>query len=415
MKLSPKTKTWAAAIHQIWPLHRNIINAWTLLALFLALGIAQLPAQDDDYMTIYSQIQQADDLASSGKAVRAHNLYLQAKQSLAAFKQNYPDWNTSTVNYRLKYLDDKIAATSGNASATATASGSASGASTTSDMTPDSASDSAAPVVKLIDAGSEPRKVLSLHPAVGDKQSMTLTTKMSMSMTMGQNSMPAMDIPGTTQTMEVTVQDVAADGEITYAMTFGAPTVEDTGGANAMMVNAMKTAMAGMAGMTGTAKVSNHGVTRDIHLTLPPGASPQLSQQLGQIKDTISQAATSLPTEAVGVGAKWESTTRVKTQGMTINQTADFTLVSADGDNLMIQSTIHQSAANQSVESPAMPGMKVNLTKFAGTGNSTANFNLAHILPQNVTLDEDIAMQMSLGQQGQMDMKMKMKMSMQSQ
>ena len=64
---------------------------------------------DDEYVSIYSQIEQGDTLNEKGKTAAALTNYAAAEKSLKVFKKNYPDWNPKIVTYRLKYLAGKIA------------------------------------------------------------------------------------------------------------------------------------------------------------------------------------------------------------------------------------------------------------------------------------------------------------------
>jgi len=406
MKTSPKNEAIVPATKRVFPRLGKYFSAWLVLGLLLVLGVARVQGQDDDYLVVYSIIDQADALNASGKMVQAHNKYIEAKRAMVTFQQNYPDWKTSTVNFRLKYLDQKIAATTASAvpaTTPAPANSAPAGASQTS-VTPGSSP------VKLLDAGSEPRKVISLHPAAGDRQSLSMTTKMSMSMSMSSSAsqMPAMNIPTMVMTMDVAVKDVSPDGDITFGVTFGDANVVADANTTPGMADAMKTALSGMSGMTGAGKMSGQGVAHDVQFNLPPGAAPQLSQTVDQMKESFSMATVAWPAEAIGPGAKWEYAPQIKSQGMTIDQTIDYELVSVDGDQLTLRTTTKQNAANQTIESPAMPGMKVKLIKMTGTGNANTTFNLAHIMPQKAGIDGDTEVIMDMGQQGQMDMKMKM-------
>jgi len=386
---------------------------WILLGLLLTLCAARVEAQDDDYLAIYNVIDQADALNAGGQTAEARNKYIEAKHALMDFQQNNPNWNTPTVNFRLKYLDQKIAATTVSATASAVEPAAAT-TTAASPAAPQNAMAGAAPSVKLLEAGSEPRKVLSLHPAVGDKQNVSLTSKISVVVAMAGSQMPAMDMPAMQMTMTLEVKSVSPDGEITYGMVFSAANVADVTNATPGMAAAMQSALAGMQGMTATGKMSSKGIIRTFDVKLPDGASPQLSQAMAQIKDSFSSSSTVLPAEAVGPGAKWEYQTQVKSQGITIDQTVDYQLVSVSGDQLTLQSTIRQNAANQKIESPAMPGMKVDLTKMTGTGSGNSTFDLGHIMPLVATVDEDVEMVMgiNMGQQPQsMDTKMKINLT----
>ena len=83
-----------------------------LLILMLAALLPQARAQqgpDDQYIIIYSLMQQADTLDSSGQPRQALAQYVQVQGELQKFQQIYPDWSPRIVNFRLKYLAEKIA------------------------------------------------------------------------------------------------------------------------------------------------------------------------------------------------------------------------------------------------------------------------------------------------------------------
>ncbi|MGO9585272.1 MAG: tetratricopeptide repeat protein [Limisphaerales bacterium] len=83
-----------------------------LLILILAALLPQASAQqgpDDQYIIIYSLMQHADALNSSGQARQALAQYVQVQGELQKFQTIYPDWNPRIVNFRLNYLAEKIA------------------------------------------------------------------------------------------------------------------------------------------------------------------------------------------------------------------------------------------------------------------------------------------------------------------
>ena len=83
-----------------------------LLILILAALLPQARAQqgpDDQYIIIYSLMQQADTLNNSGQSRQALDQYVQVQGELQKFQNVYPDWSPRIVNFRLKYLAEKIA------------------------------------------------------------------------------------------------------------------------------------------------------------------------------------------------------------------------------------------------------------------------------------------------------------------
>ena len=85
---------------------------FALVILLLAAGLTPAFAQadaDDQYLVIYSLLQQADNLADSGQPQRALAQYAEVQTELQKFQKVFPDWNPNIVNFRLKYLAEKIA------------------------------------------------------------------------------------------------------------------------------------------------------------------------------------------------------------------------------------------------------------------------------------------------------------------
>jgi hypothetical protein len=387
--------------------HKKCLFAGIMLVLLLTLSAARAEGPDDDYLAVYGIIDQADTLSTSGKTSEAYAKYVEAQRALVAFQKGNPGWNAKTVSFRLNYLAEKIAATSGKTAVPETSAAAAKNAAAPASKSP----------VKLLANGSEPRTVLRLHPAVGDKQTMTMTMKMAMATSVAGKEMPAMNMPAMVMTVDIAVNDVSAAGDIAYEMVFSDATVADDPSTPPAVAAAMKTSLAGIRGLTGTGRMSDHGLVKSMEIKLPAAADPQLSQTMDQMKESFSSSSTPLPEEAVGPGAKWEYKTRIKSQGMTIDQTLGCELVAIEGDRITLRTTLTQNAANQKIQNPAMPGLKVDLNKMTGIGTGSSTYDLTHLMPVTGKLDEKIGinMGMNVGQQKQaMDMKMDMSVTLES-
>jgi len=372
-----------------------------LTALLLALCPARAEGPDDQYLQIYNLIQQADELNTSGKAALARARYQEAHTALRNFPQGYPDWNPKLVSYRLNYVAQKLAALSEKPPAAA-GGGTATNAPAAQPDTKAATSTSAQPV-KLIEAGAEPRKALRLHPKPGDKQTLKLTVKMAIETKAGEMESPAIKLPAITMTLETTVKGVADNGDITYEMVVGNIGVSDEPGATPEVAEAMKAAFAGVKGLSSSGTVSGRGFGKEIEFKAPPGSNPQARQLMDQMKDFYTQLAAPLPEEAVGAGAKWEVRLPIKAQGMTIEQTAAYELVALEGERFTTRSTLTQHAANQTIQNPAMGGVKMNLAKMTGNGTGERTSDLANLLPTAGTgkVHSETSMTMNMGGQKQ--------------
>ncbi|HEV2208947.1 MAG TPA: DUF6263 family protein [Verrucomicrobiae bacterium] len=376
---------------------------WLALLLTLSLTPARAQDADEQFVQIYNVILKADSLSDHGQKANALDNYKAAQGSLLKLQRKNPTWNSEVVSFRLNYLAQQIAALSATP-ASADQPGSQDG----STPAPGAAAMPGTVQIKVLQPGAEPRSVLRLHVQPGDKQSVTMTLKMGMEMKMGEMQTP-MKLPAMNMNMDVAVESVSADGEITYRVTLGDTTIAEEPGAPPQMADVLKTALGGTKGTSGSFKVTSRGVSQGNDMSLPAGANPQLGQAIEQMKQSLTTMAVPLPEEPLGPGARWEARTQTKSQGITVDQTATYELVSAEGDVLKIKSNATQHAANQKIESPSMPGVKVDLTKMNGSASGETMLNLTHVVPQKATMDShlDMAMGMNLGAQKQnMGMKM---------
>ncbi len=379
-----------------------------LLALLLLLPArpARADDQDDRYMSIMALVDEADTLNAKGQSAPALAKYKEAQVAIFKLQKEYPNWNLKMLSYREKYLVEKIAAFTEKLAPPAKPT---SAASTTASSDAAAASQGQ---VKLLEAGAEPRKVLRLHPKPGDKQAVSIIAKSSMEVA-GQ----AIKIPGLKLPLEITIKEVSADGTINFDLVMGDAGVVEDADAMPQIVEAMKTSLAGLKGISGNGSMSDRGITKGVEFKMPAGADAQTRQAMEQMRDALAGVVVALPEEAVGTGAKWEVKKPVKTQGMTLDQTATYELVSCDGERLGFKNSIAQSAANQKINSPMMPGVKVDLAKMTGTETGTVTLDLSQVLPAEGSGESHTEMNMSAnlgGQKQEMNMKMDAKMKLEA-
>ena len=78
----------------------------SLLLCFLLAARAEGP--EDQYLQIYSLMQEADSVLDTGSARLAMEKYTDALNALKKFKAVYPNWNEKVVSYRLTYIETKL-------------------------------------------------------------------------------------------------------------------------------------------------------------------------------------------------------------------------------------------------------------------------------------------------------------------
>lgn len=394
------------------------------LAIAVLLTVAATPppatlsdeTTDEQYIHIMDLMDRGNALRDSGKPDAARSKYKDARTDLLIFQKAHPHWNTATVEYRLKEVTEDIEGKPPVESAPVK---------TTKPRTnleapaKSSSASSSKSTVKLLDPGAEPRKVLRLHVKAGDQQTVIMTLKMNMDMggaAAGKaNAIPS--IPAISIPMDVTIQNVAPNGDLTYEMVFEEPGLADEPGTSPLVTQAMKAALSGFKGLTMTGLMSDHGITRKVDVKLPAGVNPQVRQTLDQMKENMLNTGSPLPGEPVGAGAKWEVKMPVKSSGMTLNQTTDYQLVSDDGDHLSTTFTQTQSAANQKMQNPAMGAAQMNVIQLTSTSSGNVTSDLSKLMPLQATIDSHMEMNSEItagGKTQPMDMKMGINISIQS-
>jgi hypothetical protein len=241
--------------------------------------------------------------------------------------------------------------------------------------------------------------------------------KMAMEMKMGEMQLPQTKLPTMKLVLDTTIKAISPEGDITYDMVMTEASIEEDPGVLPQVVEAMKSSLGSMKGLSGTGIISSRGINKGSDIKVPDGADPQMRQAVEQMKESFTRTAVPLPEEPVGLGAKWEAKMPIKSQGMVITQIANYELTSIEGERLTAKSTVTQTAADQKIENPAMPGLKIDLKKMTGNGNGEVNFDLARLLPVHgsVKFHSDMAMGMNAGGQAQaMDMKMDMDLTLES-
>jgi hypothetical protein len=352
---------------------------------------------DEQYLDIMSIIDRADALRTAGQADAAHVKYLQAEKALLAFKSANPLFSPRTVAYRLKEVTeraDERPAIPAQTNAASTA----------------SAAPAAAPAksnVKLLEAGAEPRSVLRYHVKPGDKQVaiLTMKTKLDLPATAagqaGATVTPANN-PGISIPMDITVQNIAANGDITYVAVMGEATLLQDTNTTPENVQAMQAAVAGIKGITATTIMSNRGVTKKSEIKAPATASPQARQLADQMKQVSSAFSMELPEEPVGSGAKWEVKEQTKVQASSVEETRTYEMTSVDGDKL----TAKLSAGVDS-------GSKAAASGVSGSASGTVNADLSKAVAPSAEVN--VHTELPMGRDKNAIMKMDVSISIQAQ
>lgn len=237
-------------------------------------------------------------------------------------------------------------------------------------------------IITVVTPGAEPRRTLRYAVPPSHRASARITMGMAMN-ARGRGERPPAPIPPMLIDIALGVTAVDPDGSISYDLTFTSFDVEDTG-ADASAVAAMRTVLSGLAGLTGSATVSDRGVTRAFRLNTDRLKDPRMKEAMGQITSSLDDLSIPLPAEAVGAGARWEARQVVLSDGIHVFQKAVFDLESLEGPAVVLRSALEQHAPTQMMSSDGLPsGMKMRLDNLTGSGEGTIAIRLDELVPRS--------------------------------
>ncbi|MFW0791654.1 hypothetical protein [Gordonia sp. CPCC 205333] len=215
--------------------------------------------------------------------------------------------------------------------------------------------------VSVNDAGAMPRQLLGGSPNVTAAQQVTLTTTSTEERSGGRTEQ--------TVTMPLTAR-IGCEDPTNVEMTLGEVSSPD------VLLNdelkAERDALAGMSLGPGAAPIS-------LRIAPPDAASSQARAAVEQALIQALQHSVRLPSDQVGVGAKWRST-RTIAGAATTKQTIDATLRSRTGDTAVVDVTIDESPVNDVF---AVPGTNqtLRIKRYSMTGKGTVTLDLHRALP----------------------------------
>lgn len=218
--------------------------------------------------------------------------------------------------------------------------------------------------VKLVSPGKGKREALKFTPKAGGKQQVELALdfaeKQQAPAELGGDSENA--APTVLLTGDAEVRTVDPAGKAEYVVTVSNTDVHDaTNKVPAETLEKFKHAASSLQGLTISSTLANNGGSGDVklHIEKPKAESEAAVDLVRMTLPTLPM----LPTEPVGVGAKWQVTKTTKiVDKVDVTQTTDYELTAHKGNTWTIKGTTKVTGGDQDVG-----GAK--LSKIGGSGN----------------------------------------------
>ncbi len=255
----------------------------------------------------------------------------------------------------------------------------------------------AKPVVRLLEAGEEPRATVSYALKKGPSKPFTMGMDMAMSMKAGGMNLPATSLPRMVMLFDLTAGDRTAAGDWLVDGKLQRVDVEAKGATQEKLAGALRPTLDGMKGLAMTYYVNEKGHVHDVKTTLPPTMPAQAAQLMSGMNQSIESMMAPLPDEPVGKGAKWEVIGRIAANGADLIQVSTFTLKDRKDSLLNLDVGVKQLAAKDEVNAPGMPpGATARIKSFQSSGAGSSSLDTTDVAPKGGTMNMKSAMSLEV-------------------
>lgn len=226
---------------------------------------------------------------------------------------------------------------------------------------------------KLISSGTEPKRELRFKPTAPSKKKVTIGTDASTVLSMNGIARPQNDIPSMQLDMEVEIIKVEMNGDIHANFNFTNIKVGDK--------EYDPRTSDEIAKLKGSFIVDNLGNIKDVNSIFSHNNST-IQGSLTQVSNILEQMILPLPSQPIGIGAKWQTNKLTSLNGLNVEQTIDYELKDIQNDTITLVATSNHSAGSQKLERPrGLEAMSVEVISLDSKGDATIKMKLDTIVP----------------------------------
>ena len=240
-------------------------------------------------------------------------------------------------------------------------------------------------IVRLLDAGAEPRADLSYAIAKGPAPKLGMAMDMAVSVKSGGHQNDAA-LPRMGMTLDGSAGETNAAGEWKILASLVDISVDGKGPQAEQMAAAMRPQIASMKGLAINYWLSPKGRVRDVKVELPKGLPKAAEALVAGLNQSFESMVAPLPVEPVGLGAKWQVVSRMSASGADLLQSATYTLKARDGAHATLDMTTTQLSASDAINALGSPGGAVTRVKaFSSGGSGTTKIDTTSVVPESGT------------------------------
>jgi hypothetical protein len=241
---------------------------------------------------------------------------------------------------------------------------------------------SGAATIRLLEPGRAPRAKLRYRFAVGRVDQFALTTRTGISVSVAGQTLPAPSLPGVEIDAALRVLGIAPDGAAKREFDVRGVKVLNGPGTNATVRTELEQTLDGFDKLRGHDEMTRQGVVRDAALDVKSITNPRLRQLMQSLRSAFGEMGAPFPSQAIGVGARWEVDSHVEQQGMHLTQVARYELTRLNGSSGSTRVTLTQTAPSGPLQAPGLPsGVHAELLSIHSKGGGQLDFDLGRMVP----------------------------------
>ncbi|MGH1493207.1 MAG: hypothetical protein ACRBK7_28055 [Acidimicrobiales bacterium] len=227
----------------------------------------------------------------------------------------------------------------------------------------------------LLDAGAEPRTELRMDIPDGTTQTMVMEQQQTIVQEVGGQVLQEIETSTITKAELVT-----ATVEGGYLITSTIVEAEAAPDSDPAIAAQMTAALQASVGITSQVQVDYWGNL----LSNEIGGTEGLDTTSNEVVQSTSQLSAPLPTDPVGVGARWELTQPLDLLGINTTQTTVYTLTAIDGPVLTLEAVISQTVEEGSTFEQG--GMEIEVVSWLSTGEGNMQVDLSSMVPTSTAI-----------------------------
>jgi hypothetical protein len=241
-----------------------------------------------------------------------------------------------------------------------------------------------APVMKLLDRGSAPRRKLRYTWRTGQTEALTMDLRTSATREDGDAMQPEIQLPPVHVVLAIQPQSVSPEGDLSYAWRVTSTTVAAAAETPSSLAEGMRSEVAAIEHLSGTAAVTSTGLAKGVTFDLASFSDASTKgQMVEQIRQTLRDIAAPFPEDEIGKGARWEKLSQLASRDERITQSETFTLVELSGDAGSLDDQLAQTAPPQPLLGSGGPsGGQARIESMLASGDGKTRFDLSRLVPQ---------------------------------